>query len=42
MKKFIIKYKDEFGMVHTSLYPDKGHFDFWKDIREAQGYKLIK
>ena len=41
MNEYTLKYKDEFGILHTSQYPDKGHFDFWKNIRIAQGYTLL-
>ena len=41
MNEYTLKYKDEFGILHTSQYPDKGHFDFWKNIRIAQGYILL-
>ena len=41
MNEYTLKYKDEFGILHTSQYPDKEHFDFWKNIRIAQGYILL-
>lgn len=42
MKIYILKYQNEFGMILTSEYQTKKEYDFWKDIRLAQGYKLIK
>ena len=41
MKRFILKYQNEFGIIMTTEYQTKKEYDFWKDIREQQGYKLI-
>lgn len=41
-KQYIVKYKDEFGLFHTSEYKTQSELEFWKSIRKAQGYKLIK
>lgn len=41
MKQYTLKYQDQFGIVHTSEYPDQKQFNFWKDIRIAQGYTPI-
>lgn len=42
MKRFILKYRNQFGMILTSEYKTKEELKFWQNIKLAQGYKLIK
>ena len=41
MNKYTLKYQDQFGITHTSKYPNIKQYDFWKNIRIAQGYILL-
>ncbi len=41
MNKYTLRYQDQFGIIHTSEYPNAGQYEFWRDIRKAQGYKVL-